>query len=166
MAWNKSERKVSKVSINHVVLSGNIGRQPDVRVTPTGTNILTFSLAVNERVKKGDAWEDYTNWVDIVVFGKRAESLSKILEKGMKVTVSGKLRYSSWEREQGKRSKIEVIAEDVDIMQRKGDQRQVGYQQQNGGQQSYQQNNYQQQQPQTSYQQQPQDDYYQSDIPF
>ena len=153
------------MSINHVVLSGNIGRQPDVRVTPTGANILTFSLAVNERVKKGDAWEDYTNWVDVVVFGKRAESLSKILEKGMKVTVDGKLRYSSWEKDGGKRSKIEIIANDIDIMQRKGES-QGGYQQQNGGQQSYQQNNYQQQQPQGGYQQPQYDNYASDDIPF
>lgn len=158
------------MSINSVVLSGNLGRDPEVRVTPTGTNILTFSLAVSERVKKGDNWEDYTNWVDVVVFGKRAESLGKILTKGTKVTVSGKLRYSSWERDGKNRSKLEVIADDVDIMQRRDGQSQVGFQQQ-----SHQQNNYQQPQQQTyqqqSYQQPQQQAYqsqdvYSSDIPF
>lgn len=152
-------------------MSGNIGRQPDVRTSQVGTAILTFSLAVNERIKKGDAWEDYTNWVDIVVFGKRAESLGKILEKGMKVTIDGRLRYSSWERDGQKRSKIEVIAEDVDIMQRKGDQRQVGYPQasaqeyvpQQSNQQSYQRNGNQQQ---GGYQQPQYDDYASDDIPF
>lgn len=160
------------MSINSVVLSGNIGRDPEVRATQSGTSILSFSLAVNERVKKGDSWEDYTNWVDVVVFGRRADSLGRILAKGMKVAVCGRLRYSTWERDGQKRSKIEVIAEDVDIMSRRDSQSQ-----QNGPQQQ-QQGNYQQQRqyaPQNGYQQptngyqgyqQPQMDVYDSDMPF
>lgn len=93
------------MSINSVTVSGNIGRS-EVKATQSGSTILTFSLAVNERVKRGDAWEDYTNWIDVCVFGKRAESLGNILTKGMKVCVSGRLRYSSWERDGQKRSKI------------------------------------------------------------
>ena len=152
--------------INSVNLVGNLTRDPAIRQTSGGTNILDFGLAVNDRVKDSSGnWTDYANFFDIVVFGNRAESLSKILTKGMRVAVNGKLRYSSWQKDGNKRSKIEIIANDIDIMQRKGEY-QGGYQQQNGGQQSYQQNNYQQQQSQTSYQQQPQDDYYQSDIPF
>ena len=151
--------------INSVNLVGNLTRDPNIRQTSGGTNILDFGLAVNDRVKDSSGnWTDYANFFDIVVFGNRAESLSKILTKGMRVAVNGKLRYSSWERDGQKRSKIEIIANDIDIMQRKGDS-QGGYQQQNGGQQSYQQNNQQQasQPQQQSYQQ---DDYYGSDIPF
>jgi len=130
---------------------------------------------VSERIKKGDNWEEYTNWIDVVVFGRRADSLSKILAKGMKVAVSGKLRYSTWEKDGQKRSKLEVIADDVDIMQRRDSQSQH-----NGsyGQQYQQQPNYSQQrqygaqnapqQPTGGYQQQgyQQPDLYPEPMPF
>ena len=134
------------MSVNVVTISGNIGREPELRATQSGNSILSFSLAVNERIKKGDTWEEYTNWIGVVVFGRRADSLSKILSKGMKVVVSGHLRYSSWERDSQKHSKLEVIADDVDIMQRRDSQSQS-----NGsyGQQYQQQGNYSQQQQYT-----------------
>lgn len=146
-------------------------RDPNIRQTPTGTNILDFGIAVNDRVKDSSGnWTDYANFFDIVVFGNRAESLSKILTKGMRVAVNGKLRYSSWERDGQKRSKIEIIANDIDIMQRKGDQRQVGYQQANAQEyvppKNNQQQAYQQQQPQGGYQQPQYDNYASDDIPF
>lgn len=112
------------MSLNRVTISGNLTREPELRQTPSGYEILSVGVAVNDRRKNQQSgeWEDYANFVDVVVFGKRASSLSKILTKGMKVAIDGKLRYSSWEDKDGKkRSKLEVIAEDVDIMQRKGD---------------------------------------------
>lgn len=111
------------MSVNRVVLSGNLTRQPEVRESTSGLSILSFGIAVNERVKNGQTgeWDDYANFFDCVIFGKRAESLSRILEKGMKVCIAGRLRYSSWEKDGQKRSKVEVIVDDVDIMQRKGD---------------------------------------------
>lgn len=170
------------MSINVVTLSGNIGRAPEIRSTQSGTSILNFSLAVNERIKKGDDFTDYTNWLDIVVFGRRADSLSKILTSGMKVAVSGHLRYSTWERDGVKRSKIEVIADDVDIMQRREGQQNGSYAPQNQQQGNYANNKqyapqnapqqptggYQQQYQQQGqgYQQPPQMDVYQDDIPF
>ena len=162
------------MSVNSVTLSGNIGRDPEIRATQNGTSVLSFSLAVNERIKKGDDWSDYTNWVDIVVFGRRADSLSKILSKGTKIAVSGKLRYNAWERDGKKRSKLEVIADDVDIMQRKDNSQS----QQNGSQGGYNQqpNKYTNQgqygpqngpqQPTGGYQQQPTVDVYDFDMPF
>ena len=166
------------MSINRVSLSGNIGRDPEVRATQSGLSILSFSLAVNERVKKGEEWTDYTNWFDVVMFGRRADSLGNILTKGMKVAVDGKLRYSTWERDGQKRSKVEVIADEIDIMQRRdGSQgQQNGYYGQRGNQSgsySNQQRNGAQngsQQPTGGYQPQGQynqpDDVYGSDIPF
>lgn len=165
------------MSINRVNLSGNVGRDPELKSTQAGTSILSFSLAVNERVKKGDEWTDYTNWVDVVVFGRRADSLGKILTKGMKVALDGRLRYSAWERDGQKRSKLEVIAEDIDIMQRRdgAHAQQQGYQQQQGygqpqqyAQQGY-QGGYQQQgyqQPQQGYQGGYQDQLYDEEAPF
>lgn len=111
------------MSINAVSVSGNIG-WCDLRATASGSSILTFSVAVNERVRKGEEWTDYTNWIDVVVFGRRAESLGKILSKGTKVAVTGRLRYSSWEKDGQKRSKVEIIASDVDLMQRRDGQSQ------------------------------------------
>ena len=125
------------MSVNVVVISGNIGRDPEIRSSVSGTSILNFSLAVSERIKKGEEWTEYTNWVDIVVFGRRADSLSNILKKGMKVAVSGHLRYSTWEREGLKRSKIEVIADDVDIMQRREGQQNGSHAPQNQQQGNY-----------------------------
>lgn len=110
------------MSINKAILSGNLTRDPELRSTPSGSTVLVFGIAVNERIKKGDEWEDYPNFFDCVMFGRRAESLSRILRKGMKVCVDGRLRYSSWENKDGqRRSKVEVIVDQIDIMQRKGD---------------------------------------------
>jgi single-strand DNA-binding protein len=111
------------MSINRVTLSGNLTRDPDLRSTAAGSTILGFGIAVNERVKNGTTgeWEDRPNFVDCTVFGARAESLSRILRKGMKVALEGRLRYSSWEKDGQKRSKLEVIVDQIDLMQRKGD---------------------------------------------
>lgn len=104
------------MSINKCQLSGNISRDPEIRQTASGMPVLTFGLAVNDRQKnRNGEWEDYVNWIDCTMFGKRAESVRKWLEKGKKVFVDGKLRYSQWERDGQKRSKIEVIVEDVDF---------------------------------------------------
>lgn len=109
--------------MNSVNISGNLTRSPELRETTGGTTILSFGVAVNDRRKNPQTgeWEDYPNFVDCILFGKRADSLSRILTKGMKVSVSGRLHYSSWEKDGQRRSKIEVIAEDIDLMQRKGD---------------------------------------------
>ena len=108
------------MSINRVCISGNLTRDPELRATGGGTSVLQFGVAVNERVKnpQTDEWEDRPNFVDCVMFGKRAEALSNLLDKGMKVAVEGRLRYSSWEKDGQKRSKLEVVAEDVELMSR------------------------------------------------
>lgn len=101
-------------SINRVVISGNLTRDAEKRETSSGLAVLSFSVAVNERRKKGDDWEDYANFVDCVLFGSRADGLSKILKKGNRVCVEGKLRYTKWETEEGqKRNKLEVIVDEI-----------------------------------------------------
>jgi single-strand DNA-binding protein len=109
------------ISINRVCISGNLTRDPELRQTPGGTQVLGVGVAVNDRRKnqRTGQWEDVPNFVDCVVFGNRAEALSTILHKGDKVAVEGRLRYSSWEARDGtRRSKLEVVAEEVDLMQR------------------------------------------------
>lgn len=129
------------MSINRVVISGNLTRDPELRRTQSGMAILGFGVAVNDRRRNPQTgeWEDYANFIDCTMFGTRGEALSNILTKGMKVAVEGKLRWSQWERDGQKRSKIEVIVDEVDFMsQRQGGQ--GGYQ---GGQGGYQSGGYQ-----------------------
>lgn len=110
------------MSINVVVISGNLTRYPELRHTNGGTAILSFGVAVNDRMKDRDgSWVDRPNFVDVTVFGARAEALSRYLSKGTKVALSGKLRYSSWERDGQKRSKLEVIADEIEFLSRDGD---------------------------------------------
>lgn len=107
-------------SINHVSISGNLTRDAELRVTPGGTNILRFTVAVNDRRrnKSTGEWEDYANFVDCVMFGRRAEALSGYLLKGEKVAVDGSLSFSTWEDKNGggRRSKLEVAASDIDFL--------------------------------------------------
>lgn len=109
------------MSINHVVMSGNLTRDSELRRTTGGTAILGFGVAVNDRRKNQQTgeWEDYPNFVDCTMFGTRAEKLAGMLAKGTKVCILGKLRYMSWERDGQKRSKIEVIVDDIEFMSRR-----------------------------------------------
>lgn len=109
------------MAINRVCISGNLTRDPELRQTAGGSQVLGVGVAVNDRRKNQQTgqWEDVPNFVDCVVFGNRAEALAAILHKGDKVAIDGRLRYSSWEAKDGtRRSKLEVIAEEVELMQR------------------------------------------------
>ena len=107
------------MSINKVMITGNLTRDPELRATPAGTQVLHFGIAVNDRAKNQQTgeWEDRPNFVDCVVFGNRAEPLSRFLAKGSKVAVEGRLRYSAWEDKEGnRRSKLEVVVDEIDLM--------------------------------------------------
>ena len=109
------------MSNNRVNLTGNLTRDPELRETKGGLAVLSFGLAVNDRRKNSDGeWKDSPNFIDCTLFGPRALDVAKFLKKGHKVAVEGKLRWSSWETEGGaKRSKIEVIIDELELMQRK-----------------------------------------------
>lgn len=135
------------MSINRAVVSGNLTRDPELRVTPGGTQVLGFGVAVNDRRRNQQTgeWEDYPNFIDCTMFGNRAEALSRILRKGMKVAIEGKLRYSSWEDKNGggRRSKVEIIPDEVVLMSQNLNGQQApqqyapqGYQQQYAPQQA------------------------------
>ena len=107
------------MSINRVNITGNLTRDPELRATGSGTQILRFGVAVNDRARNQQTgeWEDRPNFVDCVVFGARADALSRILSKGSKVAIEGKLRYSSWETQDGqRRSKLEVVVDEVEFL--------------------------------------------------
>lgn len=111
------------MSINRVCVSGNLTADPELRQTAGGMSILSLRMAVNDRRKNAAGeWEDFPNYVGVTVFGSRGESLSRFLSKGSKVTVDGKLRYSEWDDKNGggKRSKLEIVADDVELPPRSG----------------------------------------------
>lgn len=112
------------MSINRVAISGNLTRDAEFRALASGANTLTFSVAVNDRRQNAQTgeWEDKPNYVDCVMFGKRAQSLDGRLFKGTKVAIEGKLRWSQWQdRETGRnRSKLEVAVTELEFMSRQG----------------------------------------------
>lgn len=113
------------MSINRCILSGNLTRDPELRSTAGGTSVLSFSIAVNDRRKNNQTgeWEDYPNFVDCTMFGARAEAVGRFLAKGNKVAIEGKLRYSSWEKDGQRRSKLEVVVDEIEFMSRSEAQR-------------------------------------------
>ena len=134
------------MSINRVNISGNLTRDPELRATSGGAQVLSFGVAVNDRAKNQQTgeWEDRPNFIECTMFGARAEAVSRYISKGSKVAIEGKLRWSQWEKDGQKRSKIEVIVDEIEFMSR-----------QDSGQ------------PQQQAQQRNQDpDLYDEDIPF
>ncbi len=117
------------MSINRVIISGNLTRDPELRSTASGMPVLGFGVAVNDRRKNQQTgeWEDYPNFIDCTMFGARAESLARFLSKGTKVSIEGKLRWSQWERDGQKRSKIEVIVDELEFMSSRNDAQAGGY---------------------------------------
>jgi len=113
------------MSINRVVITGNLTRDPELRATPSGMSVLQMGIAVNDRRKNPQSgeWEEVPNFFDVIVFGQRGESLSRFLSKGSKVAVEGRLRWSSWDDKTTgqKRSKVEIIADDIEFMSTRGE---------------------------------------------
>lgn len=106
------------MSINRVIISGNLTRDPELRATSAGLPVMQLNVAVNDRRKdpKTGEWQDYPNFVDCTLFGTRADHVATYLSKGSKVAIEGKLRWSQWEKDGIRRSKIEVIAEEIEFM--------------------------------------------------
>jgi len=98
--------------INHLILSGHLTRDPERRVTATGTTVARFGLAINHRYRPQDGEvKEETCFVDVIAFGRQADTLSAALTKGSPVLVEGRLRFATWEDQAGQRhSKHEVLA--------------------------------------------------------
>ena len=109
------------MSINRVFITGNLTRDSELRTTATGMSVLGFSVAVNDRAKDQATgeWKDRPNFIDCAVFGRRADALARLLGKGQKVAVAGRLRQETWERGGQRRSKLSVVADDVELMSRR-----------------------------------------------
>lgn len=112
------------MSINRVVLTGNLTRDAELKQTPGGMAIVKIRLAVNDRRKNASTgqWEDSPNYIDVTMFGSRGEAVSRFLTKGKQIAVEGKLRWHEWESQAGeKRSAIEVVADDIELLGGRGD---------------------------------------------
>src|ERR1035437_6661053 len=109
------------LSLNQVTLMGNLTRDPELRQTPTGQNVTSFSLALNRSYKDASGeWQEVTDYIDIVCWGPLGERVSQYLTKGRRCLVQGRLQSRSWEQDGQKRSKVEVNANDVTFLDGRG----------------------------------------------
>ena len=110
-------------AIRHGLSRALLQFDPELRSTQSGMDVMSFGVAVNDRRRnpQTNEWEDYPNFVDCTMFGNRARSLHQYLSKGTKVAIEGKLRWSQWERDGQKRSKIEVIVDEIEFMSARND---------------------------------------------
>ena len=103
-------------SVNKVILVGNVGKDPEVRYSQSGTPVANFSLATNERFKgRSDEWQERTEWHNIVAWQRLAEIVGEYVSKGSKLYVEGRIQTSSWEdRQSGERKyRTEIVARDL-----------------------------------------------------
>src|SRR6476660_2777330 len=121
-------------SLNQVTLMGNLTRDPELRQTPTGQNVTSFSLALNRSYKDASGeWQEATDYIDCVAWGPLAERVAQYLHKGRRCLVQGRLQSRSWEQEGHKRSKVEVLASDVTFLDARSGEGEEGNGGGNGG---------------------------------
>lgn len=106
------------MSFNKVILVGNIGRDPELRYTPQGTPVCSFTMATNERRKdKSGESQDTTTWFRVTLWGRQAETAAQFLSKGRPVYIEGRLRVEEWTDRDGKqRHTLEVHATDMQFI--------------------------------------------------
>ena len=105
------------VDINHVVLIGRLTRDAELKSLASGQAVCKFSIAVNRRRKVGEnQWEDEPNFFDVVVWGRQGESLHQYLVKGKMICVDGELKQDRWQQDGQNRSKVEIIANNIQLL--------------------------------------------------
>jgi len=111
-------------SVNKVILVRNLGKDPEVKYTPSGVAVAKFSMATNERYKdKAGEWQDRTEWHNIVAWQRLAEIVGEYVKKGSKIYIEGRLQTSSWEDKQSgeKKYKTEIVANDLVLLSGRGE---------------------------------------------
>jgi len=111
-------------SVNKVILIGNLGKDPEVKYTPSGTPVAKITLATNERFKdKSGEWQDRTEWHNVVLWQRLAEIAGEYLKKGGKVYIEGRLQTRSWEDKTSGQKKYmtEVVANDLVLLGGRGE---------------------------------------------
>ena len=107
------------MSFNKIIVVGNLGRDPELRYTPQGTPVTSFSLATNERETRGGEKVDVTTWFDVTLFGRQAEVASQYLAKGKQVYVEGRFRSEEWtDRDGNKRVTNKIKGSDMQLIDR------------------------------------------------
>jgi single-strand DNA-binding protein len=108
--------------LNKVLLIGRLGADPEIRYTADGTAVANFRMATNRPVKRGEQWEEETDWHRVVAFRRLAEICGQYLNKGSQVFVEGQLRTRSWDDQDGnKRYITEVVAKDLQMLGARGE---------------------------------------------
>ena len=103
-------------SVNKVILIGNVGKDPDVKYTGSGTPVAKFSLATNESYKdKSGEWQERVEWHDIVAWQRLAEIVGEYVQKGKKLYIEGRLQTSNWQDKQSgeKKYRTEIVARNI-----------------------------------------------------
>jgi single-strand DNA-binding protein len=111
-------------SVNKVILLGNIGKDPEIKYTPSGTAVANFSVATGERYKdKEGQWQERTEWHNIVAWDKLAEIIGQYVEKGSKLYLEGRLQTRSWDDKQSgeKKYRTEIVATDISLLGGRGE---------------------------------------------
>jgi single-strand DNA-binding protein len=102
--------------LNSVNIIGRLTKNSELKYTNSGFAVLNMSIAVNRRVKKNDQWTEEASFFDVSLFGKRGESLSPYLTKGQQIAIVGSLKQERWESENGKRSKVSIVADNIQLL--------------------------------------------------
>ncbi|PIE97718.1 MAG: single-stranded DNA-binding protein [Treponema sp.] len=102
--------------VNHVVLIGRLTRDAELRYTSSGMPVCNFSIAVNRRKKVGENWEEEASFFDIVLWGRQGEALNQYLVKGKQVGIDGELRQNRWEQDGVQRSRVEIVASNLQLL--------------------------------------------------
>ncbi len=125
--------------INKVILIGNLGQDPETRYLPSGGAVTNVSLATTESWRDRESGEqrDRTEWHRVVFFRRLAEIAGEYLKKGSKVYIEGQLRTRQWEREGQKHYTTEIVANEMQMLDSRGEGGSSNYSSQGGGQSSY-----------------------------
>lgn len=107
--------------LNTVMIEGNLTRDPELAYLPTGTAKCTISIGVNRSYRKNDEWVKEASFFDVVLWAKLAEYYAEKLTKGMRVRVIGSLKQERWETEGKTRSRVCIVADRVDYLNKRGD---------------------------------------------
>jgi single-strand DNA-binding protein len=103
-------------SYNRVILVGNLTRDPELRYIPSGTAVSDITLAVNDRIKRGDQWVDEVSFIDVTLWGRTAEIANEYLSKGSPLLVEGRLKQDRWEKDGQKHSKLKVTCDRMQML--------------------------------------------------
>ena len=156
--------------LNRVTLIGRLTRDAELKYTASGQAVCKFSIAVNRSRKNGDQWVEEANFFDIVLWGRQGEAINQHLLKGKMVGIDGELRQDRWQQDGQNRSRVEIVANNVQLLSRSQNEGGCGYSQQPSGGGQY--GGYQQDAPQgpqsghNAGQSAPPPDDFTDDIPF